>query len=277
MPSEEGRGRPIFDFLYHDEKRVGSLLAQFDSSFGVLGQIKKTQRFASRDTKAKRYGGTLGVKGALSGVREWRNESSESADDSNELVYDPLWRNAITLVSTMEKRDVSSSRSMEIGSIVRVRAAITVLDTDLFSPILADAKMMRTLMNKSVPAAKAITEGEAKLIVAILKGIPRSLQAYIQAESGELMWCTMRRESMVVRAEEIMLKHGMHVPGTWDVLGVRDTAPVPDDKPSKTPDVARLGQLGEALSKLVPIGREAMGRPSERLGITPILIYREIN
>src|SRR6266403_357495 len=98
----------VYDFLYHDARRIGSFLAQFDN-FGHLLQVTASDT-ASTDIKrglSLKLSGSLPVpyspEGAEGGIT-LGVDPSQSGSEGQTRVYDPLWTNALALLDYLDER-----------------------------------------------------------------------------------------------------------------------------------------------------------------------------
>lgn len=101
-PGEPGSDS-VYDFLYHDARRVGSFLAQFDDA-GLLQQVTQSEgayRGSKRGWKAA-AGGSMPTVGSINVSAERGPE--KGAFEASERVYDPLWTNARTLLDFLGER-----------------------------------------------------------------------------------------------------------------------------------------------------------------------------
>jgi hypothetical protein len=127
---EEPRSDSVLDFLYHDARRVGSFLAQFDDA-GHLQGLTESETVAKRVKRSWKLsvGGSIPEAGA-SGEAAIERGPAEGGSKTNERVYDPFWTNALTLLDYLEvngliQRDIWQAR---IGQFVLVKGNLIVLD-----------------------------------------------------------------------------------------------------------------------------------------------------
>jgi hypothetical protein len=133
--SEAEQGEPgsdsVYDFLYHDVRRIGSFLAQFDDA-GHLQQITQSEgatRGSKRGWKAAAGGSLPGVGSANLSVERGPEKGGFEA---SERVYDPLWTNARTLLDYLSERDMLRQElaRARIGQFVVVSGTLSILYQD---------------------------------------------------------------------------------------------------------------------------------------------------
>src|SRR4051812_32560439 len=103
LPIEDQRSSSVFDFLYHDVRRGGAFLAQFHEH-GLLQQTKATEGVARSAASKTGIAGGLDVPLIGRGGGSLDTTTTDEERDSAEYTYDPLWRNARTLLDCLEER-----------------------------------------------------------------------------------------------------------------------------------------------------------------------------
>ena len=318
--SEAEQGEPesdsVYDFLYHDARRVGSFLAQFDEA-GHLQQVTQSEgamRGSKRGWKAAAGGSLPGV-GGLNVSAERGPE--KGGFEGSERVYDPLWANARTLLDFLYERDMVR-RELEgarIGQFVLASGPLTVMDLTLWQglwslPALREAlsesvteQQQETARGGQTPPqnraerrrgrastaaqtpAKSTMEHQLEGGLALIGMLPHTIQARLRDDSGAAVWCSLREDGLVVSASDLTLKHGVTVSGRWNMLGVLDAMPEIDAAGEVTPSGIEAAQdlisfgaspFGDLMLHLTPAIRGLLGRPANAYGMTPLLIFREI-
>ena len=107
--SEEAQDEPesdsVYDFLYHDIRRVGSYLAQFDDA-GHLQSVIESR--TARQGVRRGWKATLGIGDLVPGLPGGPEASLErgpleAGSETSERVYEPLWTNARTLLDYLDE------------------------------------------------------------------------------------------------------------------------------------------------------------------------------
>lgn len=291
--AEHGQAEPdsVFDFLYYDSQRVGSFLAQFDPN-GLLQSLKQAASVGEgRGAKhTLRGGASLGV-ADLRGVAE-QTENQDTREGA-ERTFDPLWTNArafLDLLAQRElvQRDVTTAR---MGQFVLARGRLTVLDNTL----LAGAWKLDTIKEAMLSGAEEDAEltgnrqqrraaskgGKPKkeaspieMALELLTILPHAVQARITGD--ETVWCSLKLDGLVTSPSDLILKHGVEIPGEWAMLGILDAMPDPLDQSDPDPNDMTHGIAAMLITLLAPPTRTLLGRPGYAYGMTPLLIFREV-
>lgn len=289
----------VFDFLYHDVRRVASFLAQFDD-FGHITQIRHSENAGkSRTTKAQaKVSANLPLVAGATGQVD--KQVLEEVKESAERVYDPLWSNARAFLDYLEDRALLKDDlwNATIGQFVIVKGTLTVLDPEivkgLYNNPTAKKAMIAAMEGGQAPAsgenrAARRREGktsspkptdEAEIAFAVIDLIPHSVQMQIFSETTQT-WMLPQKEFLVSSASDIILKHGNIIQGTWFAVGVLDAFPDGSGmyNVNVDPDIANLiggSLLGIVASHFGPLARGVVGRPPSSFGITPLLIFRDV-
>jgi hypothetical protein len=300
---DEQQRDSVYDFLYHDSRRVGSFLAQFDEA-GHLQQITQSENVTRGQSRGYRLaaGGEIPLVGSAN--IDLSRTPLGGGSESSERVYDPLWANAREILDYPTERDMIE-RSLDvarIGQFVLVSGALAVLDLPMLQqlwelPIVRStiAAGNRATPDPSRPASQmqsradrkrhrqqsskpTIADNPVQFMIDIIKYLPHLIQAGIKTEAGDSVWCSLREESLVVSSADLMLKHGTVLSGIWNILGILDA--LPDDPGDQSPDLSAVledAPLANPARALGPMVRQLMGRPTRAYGITPLLIFREVS
>ncbi|MBX9824777.1 MAG: hypothetical protein K2Y27_07250 [Xanthobacteraceae bacterium] len=296
----------VFDFLYHDHRRIASFLAQFET-YGVLQQVKALEYTSESDTTKTGLTTNFSAGVARTGTTQDVTTGSEERD-SAERTYDPLWTNARTFLNYLAERNliVDDPKQARIGQFVLVSGTLAAFDMGLLKeawklPALkevairnaneqAAASNTATLSSRAARKAakyeqknKSISDTEFGL--EMMKIMPHTIQAAIKAADDVSVWSSLREDSLVIPGSELLLKHGVAIAGTWQMLGILDALPDPPG------DVATqsvmldhllasmsLGMMaGQVVGSLAPMARMLIGRPATAYGMTPLMIFRGVS
>jgi len=283
----------VFDFLYHDTGRVESFLAQLDESgSGYMSGITLTESSAS----SKRRNSRMSAKGSI-GVLEgkWERGKSpvEEESESSARTYDPLWINALSLLDHLYEHELLSrdDHSLRIGQFVLLSGTIRMVnmkvlakvwDMPVFKRIVYGADdqplnraQRRSGARPSNQQSRPSDQDHTELGMSILKDMPHSVQAYMIDESGIDIWSNLSSTALVVPPDDIILKHGTRIDGTWRMLGIVDA--LPDAVSHHADNESFGGEFANAMLQMIPVARQLLGRPKNHYGVTPILIFREVN
>ncbi|MBW6422803.1 hypothetical protein KX729_15200 [Rhizobium sp. XQZ8] len=111
----------VYDFLYYDQTRISSFLAQFDPS-GHLTNItnnERAHRSRKKNLSTQAAGSAAVVKGSITDFTDTVAEYGKQVTKS----YDPRWANALAFLDYLEQenllnREIEASR---IGEIVLIK------------------------------------------------------------------------------------------------------------------------------------------------------------
>ncbi|MEQ1725423.1 MAG: hypothetical protein ABL882_05815 [Sphingopyxis sp.] len=194
----------------------------------------------------------------------------------------------------MIQRDVGAAN---IGEFVLASGHLSVVDLVMFKEawkLPSLQKIIKAGMGGGQPTGnltvaqkaavhKQKTEGE--MLLDLIQIMPHSVIASLITSEGDahMIWCPLREEYLVTPASEHVLMHGVTIPGKWSILGVMSA--VPDfagiDGLNATADDNGVGLMqsivGQVSKMLAPIVRVALGRPAYASGVTPLLIFRQVN
>jgi len=309
--SAEGRGGQntdsVFDFLYHDTRRVGSFLAQFDR-FGHLQQISAKENASKGGKGGYSFkvagnlpalpGSTEGTEGSLTFSRD----PSEGGSEGQERVYDPLWTNALTLLDYLDERglihrDVITGR---VGQFVIASGKLSILNMGMLPKIWESGAIRDMAVRQWVETAKiqwaanpvnaalrgsernrlenacvkAATEG-AKAGMDVIPSLPHSAQCTITGTNFSV-WSSLTGEGMVGTVADLSLKHGTEIPGEWHLLGVLDALPSPITEQTTIANTGTPQHFGSIIKNFSNLGRTLLGRAPEAFGVTALLLFRQV-
>lgn len=289
----------VFDFLYHDPQRIGSFLSQMDSG-GLLKGVKlsNTVNDSHSDTAGGQVAGdTLVLKGKASSSSTLTTASVETGENT----YDPLWTNARAFLDYLAQRNLINRHlnDASIGQFVLVTGNLTVLDFIMLRGMWKLPSMQHFIKKENSPVSDAIPTGNRKerraqnshykstteakpepteidLALELMDVLPHSIQGRMWTDQGE-MWTTLNETCLVTTPSDILLKHGLQLPGEWSMLGILDAYPYDASDlviPSANGEMSDV--LPAFLSILSPLTRGMLGRPEGSHAMTPLLIFREV-
>lgn len=288
MASDPEKTASVFDILYADTRRLSSLLAQLNDE-GVLTEISR----AAEDATSTNV--ELSVKVVKAG-------SNSAGRESKTTKIDPTWLLPLLFLDSAQdliKRDIESAA---IGSIVLNTGKLIVTDMSVLQELWKSPVTKRQLL-KAVADAAAEQDGanrherraagkkgktdstENELVLEILPLLPHSPQFNIVTMESAV-WGTFDPKYLVGTVADLTLKHGAKVPGAWSVVGILDALPWEERGDEDYDDFlsyfeqVRIGMTGDNLWKLATQlaapARQTLGRPFLSYGVTPLIIFREI-
>lgn len=287
----------VYDFFYHDGRRVASFLSQFDSS-GSLTQVSQGIHAEKTRVDTQKLEGTGKIPALANGTIGSVDETRSRQQNDILRVYDPMWANARALLDFLDERKMIQRTISEesLGQIVLATGKLDIYDLKIMTSFWS-LPTVRKLIENSIPKAtqmpkaqqhtadgkrmKQLIEQRASearfnldFFLELAPSLPHSAHGTIQAHEASL-WFNVDPAGLTMTTSDIMLKHGITVPGEWAVLGVLDAVPEPIEMRNRdqTPDGAEA--VVKIFETLVPVARSMLGRPETSFGITPLLIFRE--
>lgn len=279
--SDQPENDSVFDFLYHDAQRVGSFLGQFDPS-GVAHSRKRANQ-VSKATSDQSSGNLSVNVGVAKGQIGDQGAISAGSQQSAETTYDPLWANARAFLDYLTQRNLLEDDlyGARIGQFVLFKGALSVIDTGVMKkaynlPFFRRAVGINDAAAKGKPGVKAAPANDLEFAFEMLGILPHQAQASIASPSASV-WASLKDESLAISTADLLLKHGVTIPGEWAIVGILDAQPdiVTDlENPEFGSDAA--GAIALLMRVIAPIARRILGRPEDAFGVTPLLIFRQV-
>lgn len=312
--SDEQQSGSVYDFLYYDERRIGSFLSQFDT-LGVPTRVSVSESIQKARGRAFKFGASGGVNGVgNASVNVERGPAVTAGAQSEQRDYDPFWANGLALLDYLETnnflcRDLPSAR---IGQFVVISGALMIMDLTLFKGIWSLPAVRNAVLKSAVadgvpePAPPdhrsrrerrderrgTATPQNSELenvidgALALVGMLPHTVQARLAVDDiGTAVWTSLREEGLIVSGSDLTLKHGAAIAGKWSTLGILDAFPDVDAEGNLTQSgidsALSIAALGDSpfellMSQVIPHFRPMLGRPHKAHGITPLIIFREI-
>ena len=120
---------------------------------------------------------------------------------------------------------------------------------------------------------------EADLALELLPLFPHAVQATLVGNNFRV-WTSLTEANIVGLASDLILKHGVVIPGQWHMLGVLDALTDAGGAPTPSNDTAAImaGTPIGGLAAMMATGiRQFFGRPATSFGMTPLLIFRAVS
>lgn len=304
MPtSNEGDGAPesasnALDFLYHDVRRVQSFLAQFREE-GHPSQLRRTSTTGKGSSTRYTASASGEVPFIAKGGGSAERSSSKEGRSSLEEVIDPFWSNAREFLETVQGEGLlKDGLEARIGNLIRCTGTLILIDLGFIQRIVqvkelkdilrkrevagAISRIDRTSLTKSdlarqEAAARKNAEEVFGQNVNLLQVISNSTHCHLLMPNFAV-WGTLIEENLVPTPSNLMLKHGVIIDGQWTMVGILDALP---GRAELTPDTLAtlhpiIGDVGVGTIQIAQYARNLFGKPPASGGVTPLLIYREI-
>ena len=297
---DEQENDSVFDFLYHDSRRIASFLSQFGND-GHLTALKRGEAATKVAKRSKKFG--LGGSTPLGGANvDVELGPGESGSESLEREFDPFWANALEFLDVLENRDMIQRdlESARIGQFVLTQGSLIIADMEAYRDVWKssvvreymkasalddddDEKETGNRQQRRASKAKARSSlekpSETDLVLELLPYLPHSPQINIITDNYAA-WGTVEADHLSGTFADLSLKHGSKIAGQWAALGILDGMPFAADQMISPLEQVRLGMTTDSITKVpLEIGpqvRQLLGRPLLSYGITPLLIFREV-
>jgi hypothetical protein len=297
VASDNARDGSVYDILYADTRRLSSLLSQF-SDDGLLVELSR----AAEDAHS--------VSAGLS-IKVVKGDTSSTGKSGSTRKIDPQWLLPLLFLDAAKdliERDIEQAA---LGSLVLAQGRLIVTDLRILQKLWSSPTAKKFVLQQIKDAERdkareaAANEGEnrasrrlagkkqseasaseADLIMELLPLLPHSPQVNIVSPDSTV-WSTIEPDYLVGTVEDIMLKHGAKVPGGWSMVGILDARPWEEREDEDYDDILTfddqisIGMHGMDNIWKIATGlgwpaRQALGRPLLSYGVTPLIIFREI-
>lgn len=275
MPSDEAPELPneeyLCDYLYIDTQRLSHYYSQL-SEHGLVVQSKHSSK----------SGGQQGSK--LKAGLPWLGgeiKQDRTAEEQLELQVDPSFRRPQETLDALYDAGYLNVGLGGIGQLCLLEGVLTVIDLRLMKdlwPFVGNMMAEQQTGGISNPKEKQRKIAEIKRnfnpISEILQRLPHSLQGSIQDTNGHSSWYTLKPEFLTINPEDLLFKCGCDIPGFWKMVCVVDAYPDTAFKADHSQFFSN--DIETAMREMMGGMQSAFGRPPNRWGITPILIFRKI-
>ncbi|EGT79865.1 hypothetical protein BFQ30_00160 [Haemophilus quentini] len=245
----------LTDFIYIDQERTRNILAQFINK-GVLTAFK--EEFTETDSSTGEIGFQKWAIGKRSGTQQDSQKYAREFDVSHSLPFSLL--NLLDQYQFIH-RDIATAN---IGNIVLFSGDYRIFDVSIFEKVIPLALIMHE-------GKKSSKNKEEKAIMKALELFPKNLQIDLIDENDRRYWMALKKESLLINTEDLLLSNGTNSPYRWFVVGIVDEIPNGGKEPN-TLFSDHKTQITE-VSNLI---KEFIGRNEQSYSITPILIFRKI-
>ncbi|NVM78727.1 hypothetical protein FHW83_004557 [Duganella sp. SG902] len=268
-PSEEY----LSDFLYIDTARLSHYYSQL-SADGLVTQSKRLSKDTHKSTD------NVGLKAVVTGSRQ----SEAGSETSIELQIDPTFsRPQDTLDALYSAGYIGDSLTdAGIGTLFLTHGSISMFDVRMLKTmwphlgeVVAEEGAKNVVGHAQRQKARAAAKKEYSAIMQLISNLPHSLHGSIISADHSLAWFTLKPECMLVNPDDLAFKHGCDLPGEWHMLGIVDAKPNDTIENIVKADALNAQLEGATRVMLLHI-RQFFGRPEDRYGVTPVLIFRTI-
>lgn len=263
----------LCDYVYIDHVRLSHYYSQL-SKDGLVTQSKKTARATTKDQSG------LQVKALLISGNYGGEATSEEAI---EIQIDPAFSRPQETLDALYQagyiRDGLANGRM--GSLILEKGSISLFDIRLLKDIwphmgetVASNDSAGIANIKERHKAAAAKKKEFDQLAAVMTKMPHSLQGNL-AVGDDVAWFTLKPECMLLNPEDLTFKHGSDLKGSWHVLGIVDA--LPDNLAEEnSPFNGASSDLENVMRTMLDALKSMFGRPPDRYGLTPVMIFRVI-
>lgn len=275
MQSNAEQGSPseeyLCDYLYMDTQRLAHYYSQL-SEHGLVTQAKHTSRSGGNETSELNAGPRF-LGGSL--------KQGKSSEESVELQVDPALRRPQETLDALFSAGYLHKGLSAVGKLCLLEGLLTVIDLRLMKELWPYVgNMLAKQQTDGITSTKVKKQKIAEIksdfapLSEILQRLPHSIQGSIQDTEGQSSWYTLKPEFLTVNPEDLVFKCGCDIPGIWKVVCIVDAYPDLAYKADHSEFFAN--DLEVAMRQMMGGMQSAFGRPSNRWGITPILIFRKV-
>lgn len=159
---------------------------------------------------------------------------------------------------------------------------------DFLTPTSLYSHILKRKRSGAAPGKEAETDlafvGATLAVELVLSGLRKMPVAMFGEVDDEhhSYWFTLRKEGLLSDYSDVALKHGSTVPGLWSMVCIVDT----DGNDRNVPDLLDAARemksdeakwnISHATDWLFNAARKFVGRPEGKVGVTPIVIYRQL-
>jgi len=273
MKSESGASRMllqtgpgsagIYDFLYVDRARISALYAQLFPQ-GILTSVKTTaQQSFSDDSNV----------GTDVKILKAEAKSTEDGSEGIEHQFDASWSVPLEVLDRLKSLSLvrESAKMAGLGSIILTDCYLRVIEFASMENLWEPA--MRIFLASSQPSQPIIPD-VIPTISEALKSMPRAIHAHFLTKDA-VLWSSLQPENLTIPTADLTLKYGGTVSGSWKLLYLLD-AWADSGEPPDVSSVWSAGQMMDGILTAMHGLRTMMGRPANWIGITPLMIFRDI-
>ena len=266
--SEEYAEQPdvLYDYLYIDRVRLESLYTQLFS--GLLAETEKlSSKGGSKSISAQVGGDPFGSLSKTSGKETQQTLSSRLSP--HDLILDDV-------LNKLRELDFICSDPLQArpGNILLLQGKAAIVDFSIFQGFI---KLLPLLTpdaggkNKAAQQARKIQEKALNFVERIAAMVPWSLTVLMQTESITT-WGGVRKEDLRADPGHLALKYGPMLAGRWHMLALVDATPGLEEDAG----IQGLPEMFSGLMTATEGIRDMAGRPVFCVGVTPLLIFREL-
>jgi hypothetical protein len=254
-----------------DTQRLAHYYSQL-SEHGLVVQAKHSSKSGGQEASTLKAGLPW-----LGG----QHKQGKSAEEAVELQIDPAFRRPQETLDALYGAGFLKKGLGGIGQLCLMDGVLTIIDLRLMKelwPYVGGMLAEQQTSGISHPKEKERKAAEIKKnfgpMAEILQRLPHSIQGSMQDYDGNSSWYTLKPEFLTVNPEDLVFKCGCDIPGFWKMVCIVDAYPDQAFKADHSQFFSN--DIESAMRQMMGGMQTAFGRPPERWGITPIMIFRTI-
>lgn len=267
--ASEKQPETLYDFIFIDQPRIRSLYTQLFTGF--LAERETIASESNRRGRSLQAGGD--PFGSIASVNEQEvSDSSASRIDPHDLVLKDVLSRLSEL--GMICHDPAGAAP---GNFLLLKGRVGIVDfslcqglLSLLPDILGIAEEGPSPRNKQRARADRNERKLATLLQKISALVPWSVTVLLQNDDVTA-WGAISKEALRADPGHIMLKSGPVLAGQWYMLAIVDVAP--NDEAGT---ITGLSEFAQGLLDGLASIRVAVGKPDHCIGVTPLLVFREL-
>lgn len=261
----------LFDFLYLNQSRISSWLAQM-----VAEGVPLSAKYGATTTKTN----GLSLKGSAAGFVSGEKSGTHGVSDAQEIQYSAQWSVPLTLLDMLShngfiNRNIENASA---GSLVLLSGRIQLFDIEFIQngwKAITDFFLAQVKVTHANKGAQDAQRKHFTAIGEIVRVMPRVPQIYLHTPTGMKAWAILKQEHSTIDLSTLTLAYGNNIQGDWHMVAVLDAKP--DDHVDTCPAPPFMGgDLAKAISEIQGPLREIVGRSSDAYAVSPIVIFRSI-
>jgi len=186
----------------------------------------------------------------------------------------------------LEQNHAVPLKEARIGSMVKFQGFVQMLDLRFMRNIWEHAAAMAEDASREKASAlpKSVHVGRNRrqesraprldpdiaMAIKVLKEVPHSVHMSFLSSEGFLLWSAIQPTNLTLSSEDLAMKHGVTIQGSWTAVGMVDASPGPQEEPW------RMNDLLDTVTNAVNQIRALVGRPLDHFGFTPLAVYTPI-
>lgn len=266
MGQKQEKDGSVFDFVYVDRARLGSLLAQL-SDDGIVASSKRTSSKSGINQASMKV--AAAILSADGMVNDAASEALERSFDASMLL--PI--NALTVLQEsglLHEGVCPGDTIVPLGGIVHLRGFFAVHDIEMVRRLWQP--MVQLMLADEAPHNRKAKREQIDLAGKVIKDIPPTVQFSMLTSDGVSCWGLLNDNDPTFSTHNLGLKHGALLQGEWHLIGILDAYPDNGDGFNPFLGEGLLGVMGPVMDEL----RKVIGRPARAFGVTPLALFRPI-